>query len=159
MAGTSKRDRLLRSARDLYACGLSYAAIARRLKVCKRTIENWSVRDRQLGMCWADERERLRDPAPDQLLRLLRGRCAEIIIGEGAEVSQDAEGRRQHEKRLHAMVKLIKDYQKSWGEIMGALLALEEFAGFCVENLPDDDLAVARRVMDLYLEHLRRKNT
>jgi len=159
MAGTSKRDRLLWSARDLYACGLSYAAIARRLKVCKRTIENWAVRDRQEGLCWADERERLRDPAPEHLIRLLRARCLQMIVGEGPDVPDDAEARGRYEKRLHTMVRLIKDCQKSGGEITAGLLALEEFARFCVDNLPEDDLAVARRVMDLYLDHLRGKYT
>ena len=158
MAGTSKRDRLLWSARDLYACGLSYAAIARKIGVCERTVENWAVRDRQGGLCWADERERLRDPAPEQLVRLLRARCVQMIVGEGPDVPDDPEARGHFEKRLHTMVKLIKDCQKSSGEIRGALLALEDFAGFCADNLTADDLAGARKAVELYLDHLRREN-
>ena len=158
MGGPKKRRRLIRRARDLYARGHSQAEVARVLGVAPRTVQKWASYDRHRGVLWAQERERLCDPNPEQVLHMLQARYAYLVMEGGITGPEDAESAREHEKRLQVMVKVVKDTWKSSAELTLILTALQEFAEFCGETLGPDDFEPVRRAVVSYTDHLRREN-
>jgi len=158
MPGSSKRAMNIARARDLYARGVSAKEIAELLGVRRSTIHNWSAYDRKRGISWNEMRERMGDPSPYDTLRTLRERMAQMVAEGGRTGPADLAERRQHEKRLLEMTRVLKGCEKTADELTRQLLALEEFAEYCAQNLTREELAVVRRAIEGFTARLQREN-
>ncbi|MDP6439010.1 MAG: hypothetical protein QGH74_05195 [Candidatus Brocadiia bacterium] len=154
-----KRDKLIDRARRLYAGGMSKSAVARVLGVGTDTLRRWRRYDQERGMPWEGDRRQWRSVSHELVLRTLEERFGRAVLeAEMAGAAGDEEARQEVEGRLLKMLQILNGYRKSADDLTLQLRAMEEFAGFCVNHLSPADLAVVRRVVDRFLEHLRKEN-
>ena len=90
-----------------------------------------------------------------EALRTLRERMAQMVAEGGRTGPADPAERRQHEKRLLEMTRVLKGCEKTADELTLRLLALEEFAGYCAQSLPREELAVVRRAVEGFIDRLQ----
>jgi len=156
MPGSSKRAANIARARDLYARGVSSNEIARRIGVTRSTVRNWSLYDGKRGVSWNELRARTANPDPRYTLDILRKRLAQMAAEGGTTGPADPAEREHHEKKMFDMTRILKACEKTADELTLRLLALDEFAGYCVECLPREEIAVVRRAIEGYTDRLRR---
>ena len=156
----AKRDQLIDRARRLYAGGMSRANVARAVGVRTDTLRKWSRYDEARGLAWERERRQWRSASPELVLRTLEERFGRAVLeAELASAPGDEESKRDEEARLLKMLQILNGYRKSADEITLQLRAMEEFAGFCADSLSPAELDVVRRVVESFLEHLRKENS
>jgi len=159
MPDTVRRPPQVRNrARELYARGLKIWQIADTLGVPRATVSVWKMSDGQHGLSWDKEREETSRLDPDQVLRDLEGRFARLVVEGAPSSKEDTAEQRRYEQRLLTMIRVIMGYRKTARTPISDLRVLEGFATFCADNLPPDDLAAARRALELFIEHLRKEN-
>ena len=56
------------------------------------------------------------------------------------------------------MLQIINGFRQSCGELTQLLCAMDRFAGFCSESLPNDELAVVRRAVAQFMNRLKRES-
>lgn len=159
MGISGKRDRLISRARELYAKGMHFRAVAEALGVTGDTVRKWHGYDLERGLSWDKEREQEQSARPEQVLKLLERRFGKMVL-EGEKDPEDAAASGDaYEAKLLKMIQIINGYRKSADELTAQLLALEQFAIFCAENLPRRRLAVVRDAVAAFTEKLRKENS
>lgn len=138
-------------ARALYAGGATIAQVADALGVSPTTVSRWKARDQAAGVSWEQRRAERRRKDPHALLNILEARREELAERDPKEdygAYADA---------LHKLQRVIASVRAEFKDVSTALGVLEDFAGFCGDGLPAQDLAVVRRATESYLDHLKRE--
>jgi hypothetical protein len=157
MGISGKRDRLICRARELYAKGMQFTEVAEALGVTGDTVRKWHGYDLERGLSWDKEREQ--NTRPERVLKLLETRFGNMVLkGEKDPDDADASGD-AYEAKLLKMIQIINGYRKSADELTAQLLALEQFAIFCAENLPRRRLAVVRDAVAAFTQKLRKESS
>ena len=142
----------------MYICGASMVEVAKTLGVSKSTIRSWCVYDRKRGISWHRLRARMGNLSPEEALQMLRRRLARMVADGGTTGPDDPRERKEHETSLLTMTKIIKGFEKSADQLTCILSSLEEFAGYCADNLSREDLAAVRRAVEGFTDKLERDN-
>jgi len=157
MAG--KRDELIDRARALYASGMARTEVARALGVRVETLRKWAGYDAARGLPWDLERRQWRGVRPELVLRMLHERFGRMVLEAqraGAAGEADQEGR--DDAQLMKSLQILNAYRKGADDLTRQLAAVEEFAGYCADRLPPEQLQVVRGAVEGFLEHLRKEN-
>ncbi len=153
-----KRSLMIDRARELYAGGMGIPEIARLLEVSGHTLRDWRRYDRGRGRSWEEELGLAHALHPERVLRALERRFGRMVMEAGLEGPEDPEERKEYERRLLNMTKIINAYRRNAPELTLQLRTLEEFSLFCTENLTSADLAPVRRALEQFVNHLREEN-
>ena len=159
MGVSAKRELLIHRARELYAKGMHCREVGEAIGVTRDTVRKWYSYDLKRGLSWENEREQEQNTRPERVMKLLERRFGNMVL-EGEKDPEDADGPGDaYEAKLLKMIQIINGYRKSADELTEQLLALEQFAIFCAENLPRKELAVVRSAVEKFTDKLRKENS
>ena len=153
-----KKDKLLSSARRLYADGLSTSEVADALGTCQSTISRWKRSDKERGRDWEEEREQRRLCRPDHVMNALDKRFGRMVAEIESTGGDESVLKSRYEERLLKLLKVIDLYRDIQGDPAAALSVMEGFVRFCVRSFPEDKLEPIREAVESYLRHLKRKD-
>ena len=141
-------------ARALYAQGAKVDEIADALGKTPKTIYRWRALDKKAGHGWDQLRQERTRVDPHVLLGLLEDRRYAIAAQTEGKIDTGAWA-----DALYKIERVIDSIRKRIGDIGTQLAVLAEFAEYCMGHLTDDDMAVVRRAVSRYMEHLRSGDT
>ena len=141
----ASKQELVPQARALYAQGLTIQEIADSLDVSQSTVHRWK---KDQGDWDALRKNRARKD-PHALLAILETQRDELVTTGDVHDGSYADA-------LHKLQRVIQSVRAEFRDVSTALGVLEDFARWCGEQLSEDDLFAARRLVESYLDHLKR---
>ncbi len=146
----TEKERLLDEARSLYADGIPKLQVAEILGIRAETVRRWARVDNTLGQSWDHERDERQKGSPAVIIRNLEDRLAGLLKTGKAEKQEEL----CDEKSLK-ILKILEAYKKLIPDIAAQLSTLEEFARFCVQKLPAEQIVAIRKALNQYMLHLK----
>ena len=154
----AKKDKLLSSARRLYAEGLSISEVADALGTSNSTISRWKQDQKKRGRDWEEERRLRRLSRPERVMNALDKRFGRMVAEIESTGGDESVLKSRYEERLLKLLKVIDLYRDIQGDPAAALSVMEGFVRFCVRSFPEEKLEPIREAVESYLRHLKRKD-
>jgi len=151
-AGTRRKKVL--QARALYAEGLTQAEIAAAIGVATGTVSHWASHDRRNGDPWVRGPRQFNPPPnatlADRLYARLQERLERLIGG--------TEDDPELEDRALKVCRLLEHLRADRDNLNAQLGAMHAFASFCLQTLPEEEMAPVRRAIRMFVDQLRKEH-
>ena len=165
----AERKELLDRARALYTEGAEIKAIAQSLHVTPTTVRRWARKADAARTPWKREapprprcshactRSQAAAPSPrpaaDDLRALLEKRLADLVARSVEEPDKPGA-----EDRMLKVCKVL-EFLRGADDLEAKLRAVKDFAAFCVQTLPEVEMAPVRKAIHMFLDKLKRENS
>jgi len=139
-------------ARQLYEQGSALDAIARSVKTPVMSVLRWHRDDEAKGLQWL----RPGEPTFEQKMRARLYRHLEVLLR--AAETRKKQARAPYptlEDRMLKVCQVIKHLSPDCDDLMAQLLAMKEFADFCVRTLSEEEMGPVRKAVRMFLDELK----